>query len=106
MVNFELHCIINYGNDMQNNAFMSPGSYATLIWLIETNIKDKMIPEEMKDFVNSEEGEKVFEELCEAKNKQMLRDRKKSFLDPPANVKRWYRMFKTINYMTMIKNKK
>jgi len=65
-----------------------------------------MIPEEITDFVNSKEGEKVFEELCEAKNPQMLRDRKKSFFNPPCNVKRWYRMFKTLSYMTMIKNKK
>ena len=52
----------------------------------------------MEDYINSAEGEKVFEELCEPKNEQMFRDRKKWFVDPPPNVRRWITIYKSLEF--------
>jgi hypothetical protein len=63
-----------------------------------------MVRKEIKNFLKTKDGRKVFRRYVPTKNKQMEYDRIKSYLNPPKNVIRWIQINELFEKMLLEKN--
>lgn len=55
-----------------------------------------MVPEHIKKFLSSQIGNAFFSEIHKGESKQVIHYRKKAFLDPPVNVRRWLKTLESM----------
>ena len=52
-------------------------------------MKTNPVPEKIRKFLSTPEGNRFFSEISGPGDRRKIFERKKAFLDPPANVRRW-----------------
>jgi len=63
-----------------------------------------MIPKEIVQYLETPEGKEFFNSLIDSNSRQSTYSQRKSFLDPPKYVKRWFGIYKALQVKTLFKS--
>ena len=56
----------------------------------------ELVTEEIKEFLKTEEGDKIFEEITKPRHRQNKYDMKQAYVNPASNILRWIEIDKKV----------